>query len=73
VLSKAVPPPPDIGKSVNLTQTRGADYARLVLETELDDHEDTCDEIWAEKLAYEQEIDELLLKRELTRQLLMKN
>ena len=44
-----------------------------MLETELNDHEDACDEIWAEKLAYEQEIDELLLKRELTRQLLMKN
>ena len=33
----------------------------------------TCDEIWAKKLAYEQEIDKLLLKREELRELLMKN
>ena len=44
-----------------------------MLETELNDHEDACDEIWAEKLAYEQEIDELLLRREQLRELLMNN
>ena len=45
----------------------------LELEAELDDHEDACDEIWAKKLAYEQKIEDLLLERELLRQLTMKN
>ena len=44
-----------------------------MLETELDDQDAACDEIWAEKLAYEQEIDELTLRREHFCELLMKN
>ena len=36
----------------------------LELETELDDHEESCDEIWAEKLVYEHEVEELIQKRE---------
>ena len=39
-----------------------------MLETELDDHDAACDKIWAEKLAYEQDIDELLLRREQLRE-----
>ena len=35
----------------------------LELETELDDHKESCDEIWAEKLAYEHEVEELIPKR----------
>ena len=45
----------------------------LELETELDDHEVTCDEIWAKKLAYEQEIEELILQREQNRETFMNN
>ena len=44
----------------------------LELETELDDHEESCDEIWAEKLAYEHEVEELIRKREQYRKNLIK-
>ena len=50
-------------KIVNLQQES------IELEAQLDDQEDVCDKIWAEKLAYEQRIEELLRERELLRQL----
>ena len=50
-------------KIVNLQQES------IELEAQLDDQEDVCDEIWAEKLAYEQSIEELLRERELLCQL----
>ena len=54
-------------KIVNLQQEN------LELEAELDDQEDVCDEIWAEKLAYEQNIEDLLHEREVLHQLTMNN
>ena len=39
-----------------------------MLENQLDHQEEICDEIWAEKLAYDQSIEELLQERELLRQ-----
>ena len=54
-------------KIVNLQQEN------LELEAELDDQEDVCDEIWAKKLAYEQNIEDLLHEREVLHQLTMNN
>ena len=39
-----------------------------MLENQLDHQEEICDEIWAEKLVYDQSIEELLQERELLRQ-----
>ena len=39
-----------------------------MLENQLAQQEEICDEIWAEKLAYDQSIEELLQERELLRQ-----
>jgi hypothetical protein len=39
-----------------------------MLENQLDHQEEICDKIWADKLAYDQSIEELLQERELLRQ-----